>query len=174
MEHVIFPAGPDDALALAETHVGAWRETYLGMIADSYLDRMNLAAHARRFHGQLIARDEHSLTLAAAGRDGIVAYVGGGPSRIRRRGEAEIHTLYVRRRAQGRGLGRRLLIAAATAFADMGATALLISTLRDNGPARRFYEHLGGHAQSPRQEPGPGGLVYEVSYVWTDIKTLIC
>ena len=55
----------------------------------------------------------------------------------------------------------------------MGARSLMISTLRDNLPARRFYEHLGGQAESPRREPGPGGLLYEVSYVWPDIRTLI-
>jgi hypothetical protein len=55
----------------------------------------------------------------------------------------------------------------------VGARSLLISTLRDNLPARRFYEHLGGQAEAPRREPGPGGVVYEVSYVWSDIRALI-
>jgi hypothetical protein len=49
----------------------------------------------------------------------------------------------------------------------------MISTLRDNLPARRFYEALGGQAEAPRREPGPGGLVYEVSYVWPEIRALI-
>ena len=48
----------------------------------------------------------------------------------------------------------------------------MISVLRDNIPARGFYEHLGGQAEAPRKEPGPGGLMYEVSYRWADIRTL--
>ena len=49
----------------------------------------------------------------------------------------------------------------------------MISVLRENHPARRFYEHLGGVAEAPRQEPGPAGqLLYEVAYRWADIGAL--
>ena len=173
MQHVIFPAGPDDAWDLAEIHVASWRESYRGLIADAYLDRMSVPLHARRFTRALTEPGEHDATLAAADRAGLVGYVAGGPSRTRRAGEAEVQTLYVRRAAQHTGLGKRLLVAAARVFADQGARSLMISTLRDNMPARGFYEHLGGKAESPRPEPGPGGVVYEVSYLWPDIATLI-
>jgi len=173
MRHVIFPAGPDDAWDLAEIHVASWRESYRGLIADSYLDRMSVPLHARRFTRALTEPGPHDATLAAADREGLVGYVAGGPSRTRRRGEAEIQTLYVRRTAQHAGLGRRLVVACARVFADQGARSLMISTLRDNLPARGFYEHLGGQADEPRPEPGPGGVVYEVGYLWPDITTLI-
>jgi len=170
--YVIFPAGPDDAWDLAETHVASWRESYRGLIADAYLDRMSVPLHARRFAHALSHPGPHDATLAAAARSGLVGYMAGGPSRTGRLGEAEIQTLYVRRAAQHVGLGRQLLVAAARVFADQGARSLMISTLRDNMPARGFYEHLGGKAETPRAEPGPGGVVYEVSYVWPDIQTL--
>jgi ribosomal protein S18 acetylase RimI-like enzyme len=173
LEHVIFPAGPDDAQALAEVHVAAWRESCRGLIADSYLDRMSVPIHAARFHRSLVHPGEHDATLAAADRHGLVGYAAGGPSRSQRPGEAEIHTLYVRLAAQRQGLGERLLVGVARVFADMGARSLMISTLRDNLLARRFYEHLGGQAETPRRKPGPGGLVYEVSYVWPDIGVLV-
>jgi ribosomal protein S18 acetylase RimI-like enzyme len=172
VRYVIFPAGPDDAWDLAETHVAAWRESYRGLIADAYLDRLSGPAHARRFARSLTEPGEYEATLAAADRAGMVGYAAGGPSRSRRRGEAEIQTLYVRRAAQHAGLGRRLLTAAARVFADQGARSLMISTLRDNLPARGFYEHLGGVAEQPRAEPGPGGVVHEVSYLWPDIGVL--
>lgn len=173
LDYVIFPAGPGDAWALAETHVASWRESYRGLLPDSYLDRMSIDAHARRFHAELTDASPHHLTLAAAGPTDIVGYASGGPSRSGRPGEAEIQTLYVRLFAQRTGLGRRLLIGAARAFADMGARSLMISTLRDNIPARKFYERLGGKAEAPRREHGPGGLLYEVSYVWPDIGALL-
>jgi len=170
--HVIFPAGPQDAPALAQVHVTSWRETYRGLLPDSFLDRMSLAVNTRRFSKSLVKPAEHEITLAAAERDGIVGYVAGGPSRTRRAGEAEVTTLYVLRAHQGHDLGRRLLTAAARVFADQGAKSLMISVLRDNIPARGFYEHLGGEADTPRKEPGPGGLMYEVSYRWPDIRAL--
>jgi ribosomal protein S18 acetylase RimI-like enzyme len=172
MPALIFPAGPADAQDLARVHVAAWRESYRGLISDAYLDRMDEAAHARRFLESLTRPGPHDATLAAADRGGIIGYASGGPSRRRVAGEAEVHTLYVRTIAQRLGVGRGLLTGMARVFADQGARSLMISTLRDNLPARRFYERMGGVAEQPRQEQGPGGLLYEVAYVWPDLKTL--
>src|SRR4051794_24014244 len=133
---------------------------------------MSEAGLARRF-GRELASAEAGVTLAAADRHGLVGYSQGGPSRRGIAGEAEIATLYVLRQAQGHGLGAELTREMARALAAQGATSLMISVLRDNIRARGFYEHLGGTAESARQERGPGGaLLYEVAYRWADIRTL--
>ncbi|MBW8813791.1 MAG: GNAT family N-acetyltransferase [Caulobacterales bacterium] len=172
-QFVLFPAGPADAEALARVHVASWRETYRGLLPDAYLARMSETAHARRFARSLLQPGPDEVTLATADRAGIVGYAAGGPSRRRVPGEAEIATLYVLRAAQRHGLGRRLLVETARALAAEGAKSLVISVLRDNIAARGFYEHLGGEAEPPRLEPGPGGgLLHEVAYRWADIGKL--
>jgi ribosomal protein S18 acetylase RimI-like enzyme len=170
---VVFPAGPADAEALADVHVTSWRETYKGLLPDAYLARMSVPAHARRFAHQQLHPGPDDVTLAAADRTGIVGYAQGGPSRRGAPGEAEVATLYLLRAVQRHGLGGRLLRDAARALAAHGAWSLVISVLRDNLAARGFYEHLGGEAEPPRQERGPGGaLLFEVAYRWTDIREL--
>jgi ribosomal protein S18 acetylase RimI-like enzyme len=173
LQHVIFPAGPDDAEDLARVHVTSWREAYQGLLPESYLARMSVPVHARRFRAGLLKPGPHEAVLAAADRGGIVGYAAGGPSRARRLGEAEVTTLYLLRAHHGHGLGRRLMTNIARVFAANGASSLMLSVLRDNIAARGFYEHLGGKAEAPRREPGPGGVTYEVSYRWPDIRTLI-
>lgn len=169
---VIFPAGPADAEDLACVHVRSWRESYRGLLPDGFLARMSEPGFTRRFRRDLT--NGGSVTLVAADRSGIVGYAMGGRSRRGAPGEAEISLLYVLKAAQGRGVGRELLVRTARALADQGATSLMISVLRDNIPARKFYEHLGGEAEAPRQEPGPGGaLLFEVSYLWADIGRVI-
>ena len=171
---VVFPPGPSDAEDLARVHVAAWRETYRGLLPDAYLATMSEPAHARRFARGLRTPGPDDVTLAVADRHGIVGYAAGGPSRTRIAGEAEIATLYLLRRAQGQGLGARLMADMARAMAARGARSLTISVLRDNIPARGFYEHLGGLPEPARQEPGPGGrLLFEVAYRWADISDLI-
>lgn len=172
MGHVVFPAGPVDAEALGEVHVRAWRETYRGLLPEAYLARMSAEAHARRWRGSLARPEAGEFTLAAADRDGLVGYATAARSRSRRPGEGEVQTLYVLRAAQGAGLGRRLVEAAARGLAAEGATSLMISVLRDNHRARGFYEHLGGVAEPARQEPGPAGVVFEAAYRWADIGAL--
>jgi ribosomal protein S18 acetylase RimI-like enzyme len=167
---VIFPAGPSDAEELARVHVASWRETYRGLLPEAYLARMSEPVYARRFAWSLLHPGRAELTLAAADRHGLVGYAAAGPSRTGAPGEGEIATLYLLRQAQGHGLGRRLMADAARALAANGATSLMISVLRDNLRARGFYEHLGGVAETPRRQPGPGGqLLYEVAYRWADI-----
>lgn len=170
---VVFPAGPADAAELAQVHVSAWRETYRGLLPDAYLARMSEPAHARRFGRRLLQPGPDDVTLAVADRRGLVGYAEAGPSRRRAPGEAEVATLYLLRSAQGLGLGRTLLGSTARALASRGARSLVISVLRDNIPARRFYERLGGRPEPTRMEPGPGGgLLAEVAYWWPDITTL--
>jgi ribosomal protein S18 acetylase RimI-like enzyme len=172
LSFVVFPAGPSDAEELARVHVTSWRETYRGLLADAFLARMSQPGFARRFRRQL-SDPGAGVTLAAADRCGLVGYSQGGASRRGTPAEAEIHTLYVLRTAQGHGLGKQLMSQAARTLAAEGATSLMISVLRDNIRARGFYEHLGGEPQAARQEPGPGGrLLYEVAYRWRDISRL--
>ena len=172
MSYVVFPAGPTDAEALARVHVTSWRETYRGLLPDAFLARMSEPGFARRFARDL-ADPRAGVTLAAANRYGLIGYAQGGPSRRGVPGEGEVATLYVLRACQRQGVGAELLVEAARALAAQGAKSLMISVLRDNIPARRFYEHLGGQAETPRQERGPGGaLLYEVAYHWPDIAAL--
>jgi len=56
----------------------------------------------------------------------------------------EIGAPYVHPERQGRGIGRALLRAAALHLADLGYTELHIGVLSANGPARAFYEAMGG------------------------------
>jgi len=168
----IFPAGPSDAEDLSRVHVKAWRESYKGLLPDAYLSQMSEIAHARRFSRALLKLESAELILAAADRAGLVGYAAACPSRRGPSGEGEISTLYVLKSAQGYGLGAALLTGAARALAAQGLRSLVISVLRDNQKARGFYEHLGGVADAPRAEPGPGGLVQEVAYRWADIATL--
>ena len=170
---LILPAGPADAEALAQVHVASWRESYRGLLPDAYLARMSVADFTRRFRRSLTYPGPNDVTLAAADREGLLGYAQGGPSRSRRPGEAEIATLYVLKCAQGLGAGKRLMIGAARALAAQGARSLMISVLADNRRARGFYEHLGGQAEAPRAERGPGGaLLQEVAYRWPDIGRL--
>lgn len=173
MTYILFPADPSDAEALAAVHVTSWRETYRGLLPDVYLDRMSLPAHARRWRRSLMSSAPGQVVLAAADRGGLVGYAAGGPSRYQVEGEGEIATLYVLRRAQRQGLGRRLIADTARVLAAGGARSLTISVLRDNLAARGFYEHLGGVADAPRPEPGPGGVMQEVAYVWDDIRKVL-
>ncbi len=170
MRYVIFPAGPDDAEALARVHVQSWRETYRGLLPDSFLDGMSVETYALRWARTLTFQKPGEATLALADRCGLVGYASGGPARGR---SWHVSTLYLLRSAQRRGEGRRLLTALVRVFADEGGGPLTITALRDNVAAHGFYQRMGGVADAPRFTAGPGGIVCEVNYFWPDVSALL-
>jgi ribosomal protein S18 acetylase RimI-like enzyme len=170
----IVPAGSSDAAALARVHVEAWRETYGGILPAAYLSSLSVPGQMRRFRRRLMIDSEFTLLAETASEP--VGYCAGdwarqpglngagGPS-----GEGEIHTLYVLRRAQRAGLGRALLIAGARVLAARGATSMVLWVLRDNAPARAFYERMGGRGEGVSGEWVGGGIVASVGYRWADL-----
>jgi len=165
-DFVIVPAGPGDAEALARVHVSSWRETYPGLLPQAYLSAMSVEIHAHRFQRLIFSGVE--LVLAAEGPRGLVGYCGGAVSGA----SAEVSTLYLLRKAQRHGVGRRLLSGMARVLADRGATSLRLWVLSGNTRAERFYAHLGGRSGQARQTRGWGPGFSEVPYEWPDISTL--
>jgi len=173
LDYAISPAGPADALELGRVHVRSWRETYTGILPQAALNRMNAAAHARRFHLELARAQKGHVTLIAEGADGPVGYAAGallgGEGRT---ADAEVFTLYVLREAQGAGVGRALLKASARVLKAEGAKSLMLFVLSRNERARGFYERLGGEAFAEIASKGWGDGLTETAYRWSDIATL--
>ena len=167
------PRGPADAGELARVHVQSWRETYPGILPQAALNRMSVAAHARRFRLELTRAQKGQATLIAEGADGPVGYASGAVlSGDGRAADAEVFTLYVLRAAQGVGVGRALLKAQARVLAAEGAKSLMLFVLSRNEPARGFYERLGGMAFAEVASHGWGQGLTETAYRWPDIATL--
>lgn len=165
---VVTAAGPGDAVDLGETHVKAWRESYPGLLPQPYLNGLSSTLHARRFDHQLRRAKAGEAILVAEDERGVIGYSAGVLSGR----SAEVHTLYVLKRAKGQGVGRALLSAAARTFAAQGAERLMLWVLRDNASARGFYAHLGGVPAEAKTEPTAGGVLPQVAYRWDDIAVL--
>lgn len=165
---IVTAAGPSDATDLGETHVRAWRESYPGLLPQTYLNGLSATLYARRFHHQLMRATAGDLVLVAEDERGMIGYSAG----VLHARAAEVHTLYVLKRAKGLGVGRALLSAAARSFTAQGAERLMLWVLRDNVPARGFYAHLGGAPSETKTEPTAGGVLPQVAYRWDDISVL--
>lgn len=173
LDFAIVPAGPGDAAALGHVHVKSWRETYPGLLPQAYLAAMRPQVHARRFYRDLIHARPGEVVLLAEGAEGSVGYAAGALLTAQSRAaDAEVHTLYVLREAQGSGLGRALLGASARVFQAQGAKSLMLFVLSGNRRARNFYEHLGGEAFAEVPSHGWGDGLMETAYRWPEIGRL--
>ncbi len=167
-------AVPGDAEAIADVHVATWRTTYTGIVAQAYLDALSVdertAVWQRRLANVTASRSE---IFVADVRGRVVGFVAGGPRQSPTNGyDAQLHAIYLRSEAQGRGAGRALARVWAAAAISRGLAAAVVDVLAGN-PARGFYEHLGAHHLEDIEVVIGGGSHIEARYGWTDLHALV-
>lgn len=168
MISVVRPAEIEDAAAIARVHVDTWRTAYRGLLPDDYLASLDEAGYAERWRRTLAAGS--SQVYVAEDDRQIVGFASGGMERAGEDGfTGELYAIYVLDSAQGRGHGRRLVQAVVQGLRQMGLGDMIVWVLRDNHPARHFYERLGG--VYVRNQPITIGSaeLQEVSYGWRSL-----
>ncbi len=165
---MVRPAGVDDARAIARAHVDTWRSAYRGLLPHDFLQSLSQAAYEVRWRETLSAGQGQVYVAEEAGD--VVGFASGGRERAGETGyEGELYALYVLDRAQHHGHGRRLVRAVVEGLRGMGLGDMIVWVLRDNRPARDFYEELGGvYVRSQPITIGSARLE-EVSYGWKSL-----
>ena len=78
----------------------------------------------------------------------------------------ELYAIYVLDGFQRRGHGRELVRAVVAGLREMGLEDMIVWVLRDNQPARLFYERLGGVYVRAQPITIGSATLEEVSYGW--------
>lgn len=162
-------AVPADAQRIADIYVDTWRSMYAGVLPDRVLTRMSRDRQARAWATELSGRDRRRVLAAEDADEGIVGFIGVGPSRV---GPApfdgEVYTLYVTDDFQGHGIGSDLLRAGFRALADCGFESAVVWVLTAN-PSRFFYEAMGGRRVAERDEAMWGTVLNQTAYGWPNL-----
>lgn len=138
-------ARPDDAPALADVQVAAWRAAYRGLLADAFLDALTPATRLPRWRTRLEAEPGTEVRVFEEGGR-LLGYCAVSPSRD---GDAdparcaELQAVYVRPESWRSGIGSALCRDALAALRARGATEVTLWVLRQNARARAFYARLG-------------------------------
>ncbi|WP_036280851.1 GNAT family N-acetyltransferase [Methylocystis sp. ATCC 49242] len=173
-------AGIEDARTIAEIHVAAWRETYAQMMPAETLAGLDVDEWAARWRKSLAAGagDPAWAVFLALDEEGAAA----GFAKCERQTsekmaplgyEGEFSSIYLLRRMQRRGAGRRLMAAMAGHLLASGCKSASVWMFRDALHARRFYEALGATPTGVEGVWEIYGLVLpDVAYGWRDIRAL--
>jgi ribosomal protein S18 acetylase RimI-like enzyme len=99
----------------------------------------------RRYLAERLARDESVVLLAGEADGTALGFVQMYPgfSSLAAARTYVLYDLFVDPAARQRGVGRRLMEAAAEEARRRGAVSLVLSTAKTNHPAQRLYESLG-------------------------------
>jgi ribosomal protein S18 acetylase RimI-like enzyme len=155
----------NDAHAIAHVHVSSWRTTYRGVLSDEFLGSLSETNYEERW--KRVIADGASKAYVAEDGGNVVGFASGGRERAGEEGyEGELYAIYLLEASQRRGFGRELVRAAVEGLRELGLNDMIIWVLRDNQPARAFYERLGGaYVRSQPITIGPT-TTEEVSYGW--------
>ena len=155
-------AMPADAPALAALKLATFRETFLeGFAIPSPAGDLVFLEEASYSPGKVsaeLADPAHRTWVAEFGAEPgrLVAYAHVGPCKLPhpdvRAGEMELYQIYLRREAQGSGLGKALM-ARAMEFLEAHSARIWLGVWRDNAPALAFYRKLGFVAVGEYQFP---------------------
>jgi len=171
MISVVRPAGVDDAAAIARVHVDTWRTAYRGLLPDDFLAALDDTGYEERWKRTLM----DGVGRAYVAEDGrrVVGFASGGPERAGEDGfTGELYAIYVLQDAQGQGHGRRLVQAVAQGLRERKLANMIVWVLRDNHPARDFYERLGGEYVRSQPITIGSALLQEVSYGWRSLDDI--
>ncbi|MYV63812.1 GNAT family N-acetyltransferase [Streptomyces sp. SID4931] len=158
----------EDCGAVAAIRVRGWQHAYRGLLPQPYLDRMDIAEETGQRRRYFEERGE-AVNVVAERPDGTVTgWACVGPHRAEDHGlpGCELYAIYVLPEHIGTGTGRALLTELTARAAAAGHADMALWVLRENAPARRFYERAGFRPDGGEDTFLAGGiLVTEVRYV---------
>jgi ribosomal protein S18 acetylase RimI-like enzyme len=171
-------ATAEDAAALGRLHVASWRESYAGLLPGDLLAGLSAEARAAMWSavlGDPAAFNETAVFVAERG-DEMVGFAACGGQRdegLQADGfTGEFGAIYVLGSHQRHGVGGSLMRLMSRRLLDHGRTAAALWVLRENVPARAFYERIGGALVGERRLDEYGTPLTEVAYGWRDLAAL--
>lgn len=144
MDTTIRQATLEDASAIAKVQVASWLAAYDGIVPATVLSAQSVKRQEAFWAGALAQRTDNVL-VAVNTEDEVVAWVSFGQYRKQRHvsDKGEIYAIYARPDHFRSGVGRLLWSAASAFLRRSGHQSVLALVIRDNHPARAFYEGVG-------------------------------
>jgi ribosomal protein S18 acetylase RimI-like enzyme len=163
-----------DASTVAELHTTSWRSAYRGMLRDEYLDG-DIAVERRQVWAARLAAPVHAnygfMAESDAGPVGFVYLLGGADATW----GTLVDNLHVVPGMKGRGIGRRLLAAAAhETLRRFPNDGVYLYVFEANLAARGFYASIGGReVERGVVEPPGGGSQVHWRVAWNGAGQLL-
>ncbi|MFK4259845.1 GNAT family N-acetyltransferase [Agrobacterium tumefaciens] len=169
-------AKPDDRDAITTLHISVSQQTYAGMLPADYLTDI-MPQEKTSLWKRRLAQGVNSTRMCLKVAEEASAAAGFACFLFNEETDfgSYLHNLYVASSHQGRGLARTLLAESIRSFpADRLDRPVHLLTLRDNHPARSFYNRIGGQQGEERRNVMTHlPQVVFVRYQWPSAHTLL-
>lgn len=167
-------AKTEDSAGIAKVHIDTWHTTYKTIVPNELLNHLSYKQSEDRFKNKIEnAADSYFILVAENEDKQIVGFCDGEPERSEHyHGYGEINAIYILRKYQGLGIGRRLIVEAVKRLRQLELEKLIIWVLNDNIESRKFYENLGGKATENKVKNFYGTDLDLVGYTWENLDSI--
>jgi ribosomal protein S18 acetylase RimI-like enzyme len=138
MHPTIRAATEDDADVIGRIHAEAGKTTYKGIVHEGFLAKQDPGQRAQEARARITEATTDFLVVEM--KSEIVGFIDTGKSRNPDIADGQIHSIYIDKKHQSRGLGRLLFEAAIEKAKQRGFRSLFVSVLSKNIQAVSFTE----------------------------------
>ena len=161
-------ATADDAPAVANVHVNSWKESFVGIVPDSFMKKLTIEKRTEAFR-ERFSDPSYKMYVAELAGGEVVGFVDVGPPRQDAgKYDAELYAIYLLRNFQGKGIGARLFRRVTEFLKATGKRSMYLMAL-EASPYRPFYEKMGGRVVSKKQILLEGMPFDALVYGWEDL-----
>lgn len=154
-----------DCMAVARVHVRSWKESFAGIVPQTFMDKMTVENRARAFE-QRFPGDSYKMYVAEAAGQGVVGFADFGEPRESLDGyEAELYAIYLLPEFQGEGVGVRLFNLCVEDLVRNGKSSMCLLAL-ETSPYKSFYVKMGGRVIAKKQIELEGMMFDALVYGW--------
>ncbi|WP_433743980.1 N-acetyltransferase family protein [Falsibacillus pallidus] len=159
----------EDAMQIAEVHVESWRQSYKGIVNDSYLKSLKVEPRFKLW--SQVLQNDHSVYVAESeGR--VSGFASFGKERS---GEfdvdGELYAIYLLDSIKRKGAGTELLSIGVEDLLQRGFHSMSVWVLKEN-PSIKFYESFNLIKLGEEEIEIGGEKFVEMCYGWKSLKTL--
>ncbi|GLO65701.1 GNAT family N-acetyltransferase [Oceanobacillus kimchii] len=162
----------EDVRGIAIVHVDSWKDTYKGIIPDSYLEKLTYQQREQIWESNI--SEDKSIILVAENEQGkIIGFASGGKRSTNTYENAgDLTSLYLLETYQGTGIGKQLLREVLLHLEELGYRKVFVEVLEDNR-TRYFYEYYGAILTSSSSITIGGKVLSLLIYEWKHVSDVL-
>lgn len=161
-------ANVDDAAAVANVHVNSWKDSFIGIVPDSFMEKLTVESRTKAFR-ERFSDPTYKMYVAELPTGEVVGFVDAGdPRQDVGQYDAELYAIYILRNFQGKGIGGHLFRCVTEFLKSTGKRSMYLMAL-EASPYRPFYEKMGGRVVNKQQVLLDGMPFDALVYGWEDL-----